>query len=420
MDTFEDDALLVRRNPLVLASAAAPLAAGGALACTAQPSAIALGLALVWIGLGGFLYAWARSPLPRERVVRVRADQRGLAIDGRVVFDAAHVRAGWLETRPHAAGPVVHLRARAGLRLSLEARGVDVVVRDVQGGRALLRALDVDPTSASSQYWVLARPLGEPRAFARAATLVALVLAFAVVASQCAPAALALAVVTLVVAFVGITVPTHVTVGADGILLRWLGTMRFVSWADVAAMEDFDGGVVIALDGGEWLTLRTPADHERHHPEREAMIERMRVAWWAHPRSGADETAASLVRRTGGRTREWVRAVRALVRREGGYRVAGVPPERLWRVAEDASADRSARTGAALALAPTLDEPGRRRMTALASSCAEPRLRTALTMAAGEAAADAPDEEIASALDASEGEGEEEAESSHRKVSGTP
>jgi hypothetical protein len=405
MDTFEDDALLVRRNRLVLAVAGAPLASGAALACTAQPSALALGVALAWVGLGCFLYAWARSPLSIERPVRVRADARGLTLDGRVVLESARIRGGWLETRPNEL-PIVRLRARPGLRM--RRCQVDIHVRDVEQGRALLRALEVDPISTSSHYWVLARPLGEPRAFARAATVLALVLAFAIVASQCAPAVLALAVVALVVAFFGVAMPTHVTVGADGILLRWLGTMRFVPWTDVAGMEDFDGGVVLALEGGEWLTLRTPADHERHQPERQAMLERMRVAWRAQSRAAADEPAMQLVRRAGARTREWLRAVRILAHGGSGYRGGAVPPERLWRIVEDARADRSARTGAAFALAPQLDESGRGRMNAAASSCAEPRLRGALSMAASDVGAEALEDEIAAALDAAEGEGEED------------
>jgi len=405
MQTFDDDVLIVRRSGLVLAAAAAPAALGVALACTGQPSAVALGSAVAWLGAGGLLYAWARNPGALEHPARAHADARGLWLDGALRLEASRITGGWVQPRKHAP-PLVHVCARG-------TSDVELVVRDVERGRALLRALEVDPTRASAHYWVMARPLGEPRAFARAATVLALVLAFGIVAGQAAPAALALAVVALFVMFAGIAWPMHVTVGADGVHLRWLGTSRFVAWSNVAALEVYDGGVVLALEGGEWLTLRVPAEHERHHPERDAMVERMRVAWRAHASTRADDTSARLVRRSGGRTREWVRAMRAMVHAERGYRVAAVPPERLWRIVEDPRADRAERTGAALALAPSLDEAGRERLRAAASSCAEPRLRIALSTAATDTGANAPDDELAAALDAIESEGEDDERIAH-------
>ena len=69
-----------------------------------------------------------------------------------------------------------------------------------------------------------------------------------------------------------------------------------------------------------------------------------------------------------------------------GFRIASVPVERLWRVVEDPRADREARTGAAIALAPALHDDERARLRAVADGCAEPRLRIALATAATEAA----------------------------------
>jgi hypothetical protein len=135
----------------------------------------------------------------------------------------------------------------------------------------------------------------------------------------------------------------------------------------------------------------------------------MRVAWRAHVTSRPDEEAARLVRRSGGRTQEWVRAMRSMVRSEQGYRTGSIPPERLWRIVEDPRADRAARTGAALALAPTLDGQGRERLRVVASSCAEPRLRVALSTAATEAGARGREEDLAATLDALESEGDDSA-----------
>ncbi len=115
------------------------------------------------------------------------------------------------------------------------------------------------------------------------------------------------------------------------------------------------------------------------------------------------------MRRAGGRTQEWVRAMRAIVRSEHGYRTGAMPPERLWRVIEDPCADRAARTGAALALAPWLDNDGRERLLSAAASCAEPRLRVALSTAASDAGARGREDDLAATLDALESEGDDSA-----------
>jgi hypothetical protein len=405
MDTFDEEVLVRTRSGLVLSGAALPLGFGAALVSMSERSAVGLGALLIWLGMGAVLYVWARNPCPMERIARAAADRRGLLVDGQLLLESARIRGGWLETR--AGGPpVVHVRGRKGWRL----RRIDLVVRDVERGRALLRALEIDPTHVAAQYWVLARPLGEARTFARAATLLGLVLAIGIVVGQRAPAALALSVMALVVAFLGACVPMQVVVGADGVLLRWLGGNRFVAWASIESIEDYDGGVILALEGGRWITLALPAEHERHQPERDAMLERMRVAWRAHGRRPIDEPAASMVRRAGGHTREWVRALRGVFGPERGYRSAEVPQERLWRVVEDPSTDRTARTGAALALAPTLDDAGRERMQCAAASCAEPKLRLALRAAASEAGARSPDDELAATLDAFEADVHDEEE----------
>jgi hypothetical protein len=399
MPTFEDDVLILRRSRAVLATACAPVGLGAALAVAGWSAGaspvVGLGLAVAWIGAGSLLYAWARNPGRVERPARARADYRGLFLNDTLAIAARRVRGGWVQP-PVKALPSVHICARGPADLEL-------AVRDLDAARALLCALEVDPARAPARFWTFARPLGEWhewRACARAVCVLALFVVLGLVAGREAPFALALAAVALITLCAGVVVPTRVTVGADGVLLRWLGTERFVAWSSVVAIEPFDGGVVLALASGRWLTLRTPLGHERHHPEREAMVERMLVAWRASRGSEADDAVARLLQREGGRTREWVRSMRGLVRRETEYRRAAMPPERLWRVVEDPSADTTVRLGAALALAPSLDEAGRDRLRAAADACAQPRVRVALATAASSAGASVPDEDIAAALDA--------------------
>lgn len=281
----------------------------------------------------------------------------------------------------------------------------------------MLRAVGIDASRVSAHYWALARPLGEPRSFAHATGILGLSIALGLLVGPSVPPIFSVALVSLVVLIAGVVVPTRVIVGGDGVLLRWLGTVKFVPWSRVTDVEPFDGGVMLALDGrrdastrdastkreDEWLTLRMPAEHERYHPERDAMVERMVAALRAHG-PAREEALARVLDRSGGRTRDWVKAMRGLVRPAGGFRAAVVPAERLWQVVENPRADRTSRTGAAIALAPTLQGQERLRLRAAAAGCAEPRLRLALRTAADEATA--PDEALAEALDALETEGD--------------
>jgi hypothetical protein len=399
VEAFEEDAFVVRRNLRVLGGAATVVILGAAVA--GSVGFVALGLWVAWIGLGALAYGWARSPGAVPETVRVRGDARGLLLNGVTALAASTITGGWVQPRPHAS-PIVHVRGLGG-------RHVRLVVRDVDEGRALLQALALDASRVSAHYWAMARPLGEPRTFAHAGLLLALTIAVGLVVGPAVPPVFAVALVALIVLFAGIAVPTRVVVGGDGVLLRWLGTVRFVPWSSVTDVESFDGGVMLSLGpergDDEWLTLRMPEEHQRYHPERDAMVERMVAAFRAHTALARSEPVARLLGRAGGRTRDWVRAMRALVRPAHGFRVTSVPADRLWRVVEDARADREARTGAAIALAPTLHEQDRARLRAVADGCAEPRLRIALATAAAEACA--PDDALAEALDAVESEGDD-------------
>jgi hypothetical protein len=397
VDAFDEDAFLIRRSPRMLAASVTVVILGAGLAWSA--GLLALGFGVAWVGLGAVAYGWVRSPGGAPVPVRVRADASGIAIDGTPAWPASRILGGWVQPRPRAT-PVVHVRGRRGRQLRF-------AVRDAEQGRLLLAALGIDASRVSAEYWALARPLGEPRSFAHAGGMLALAVILGFVVGPSAPPVLAVALVALVVLFAGVMVPTRVTVGGDGVLLRWLGTMRFVAWSRVTDVERYDGGVTLTLGNNEWLTLKMPADHERYQPERDAMLERMRAAHRAHgARRG--EPAARAFDRAGGRTRDWVRAMRALVKPTPGFRVAPVPPSRMWQVVEDPRADREARTGAAIALAHALPDEERQRLRAVAAGCAEPRLRLSLATAASEA--HATDEALAEALDALESEGDDDAD----------
>jgi hypothetical protein len=416
MQTFDDDVLAIGRDPFALLLALSPVALGVALVSSGWPGAAPLGAALAWLGLGIFSYVWTRNPTGWSRAVRLRVDADGVHIDGRLWSPLASVRSGVLEGTPSA--PVVALKRGHAERLCVAVRdrahacdllaAAGVERRESSSGPTSRAAPGGTPSMSPSTEWALARPLTEPRAFAPAGLMLAAVLVFGRLFDAEMPGSLALAVLALVVFFVALAVPTRVLVGSDGVLLCWLGTARFVPWSRVAGVESVPGGgVTLALDRGEPVTLGLPAAHDRFDPEGEVAIERMRQAWRdaVALSAGNHALAERLSPRAYGGTRAWVLAARELTAQSFDYRAARVPDEQLWRIVESPRAERDARMGAAVALGRELDDGGRRRLRVAADGCVEPRLRSALDLIATDSAAVANDEALVQALDALEWEG---------------
>jgi hypothetical protein len=397
MEPFDDDVLWMGRDPFALGAALAPTALGTAIMASGLPDALALGASVAWLGLGIASYVWARNPTGFQRAVRLRVDAEGVYVDGSLWARRAALAKARLQ--PSAStSPMVRLRRKRGGSLGF-------AVRDLGRARELLAAVGGEPVRSVAVEWAYARPFGEPRRFAPAAALLALALVAGRFLGTDMPGALSLAVLALVVFFGALAVPTRVIVGSDGVLLRWLGTQRFIAWARVLSIESFAGGVALALDRGEWVTLRLPATHERYAPEGAAVVERMRAAWTASGGDTGDDGLAPWLGQRPNGTHAWVRAAREAAAPCADYRSARVPGPHLWRLVENPRADREVRTGAAVALVSDLDEPGRLRLRAVAEACVEPRLRSALDLLSTDAAAQATDETLVHALDALEWEG---------------
>lgn len=170
-----------------------------------------------------------------------------------------------------------------------------------------------------------------------------------------------------------LNIPARIVVGADGVLVTYAGYFRYGELTSVKR----DGNVVV-LERAHGDALRFLAGSSTA-----ALHERLAEALEAFRRGEQPADAASLVAQRGRPVGEWRRALAALLT-EKDYRTAAVTPEQLWRVAEDPTAEASARAGAAAALRPTLDEAGKARLRAAASAAVAPGVRVVLEAAAGE------------------------------------
>lgn len=199
--------------------------------------------------------------------------------------------------------------------------------------------------------------------------------------------------------------PCSVTVGTDGVLVRWLWRAELIRFADLRGVErDGERLLLFLADGSRRaLSARWEASGyaSRHGLEEgfssrqaylEAIVARVRESLAARGQAG--ERARARVARRGRPAAAWITELRGvLVRGVGGFREAELSADELWRTLEDGGADPEARAGAAVALGPTLSLEERVRLRTAARVVAAPRLRIAL-----EAVADGDEARVEEAL----------------------
>ena len=385
------DAVVVRHEPARLrASLAAvflallsvwPPVVGIAPAWTAFVSALAI------LVTSGAAVRFARGRLDEARG-EVTADGRGVFVGGALALARQDVAYGFVEAAPDGAR-VKLADATHGLRL-------EVRVKDAAEGRALLNALGLDVAQRVAPFFA-ASPVGGVRGFVVASAVAAglwYVLANwfptyywrSVLLDDIVTLARVVSPVLLLLAWAVLSaVPTRVTVGADGLDVRWLRRRRFVPYRSILRVVPAFGQLRVVLAEGATLRLRgqrrsfTP----RTRPEHRAMVDRLGAAIEEHVAASRLQEAVAQLPEPKGDGAGWLRELDAVPVGAAGYRQAVVDDEVLWRVVEDASLDEKTRAGAAVVLRKLLGDEGRARLRVVAEATASPRLRVALEAASG-------------------------------------
>jgi hypothetical protein len=193
-----------------------------------------------------------------------------------------------------------------------------------------------------------------------------------------------------------------VRIGADGILVSWLGTETFVAYDDLEGIERYAGnagaGLVLRLRGGREMRLPRMGAFTASLDMRELdlVVRRVQEAVEHEQRAQVDR---GLVLPERGRrtTEEWIAALRSVGSgARSDHRTAPVGADRLLRIAEDPGAAPEMRAAAAVALGSVADDASRGRLRIAADATAEPDLRAAIALAAEQ---DAEDEALGAALD---------------------
>lgn len=353
--------------------------------------AATLSAVFVASGLGAWLaFRKLDAPVPGE----VRVDADGVRLGPELVPRAA-IRAAYFVPRAGGASGFVALLGEGEL-------GRIDVVDHAQADR-VLAALDRAPSQRTAPFGVVA-PARSSSALALLAAMIGGLALFAVSLPLHLTWLGALAMMAAIAAPI-VFVNATVHVGADGLLLSHRLGERFLPWAEVESIDPYPRGVVVktraeALHIPITSHFRLYHDHERE--AQGALITRARDALAAHRRGDPVDTAARLSRR-GRPLGEWIRG---LLDRDGDFRSAPVPEDRLWQVVESSTATPTARAGAAAVLMRGAEEQGRARLRIAADACASPRLRVVLD----KAASGAPEEEVHAALAEVEDEAEAEEE----------
>lgn len=333
------------------------------------------------------LWAWRRKPWARTKRVRVEVDRDAITVGEERIARQALTR-----------GVIVARDGNLEVHIAKPWSDLQLRIATAESARHLLTSLGFDEDQAAATFRTMSRSFTSiPRTVATilAAGMLGMLGAAANLAGSEATNLGAAAILWMVSAFVLLLTPSHVEVGADGVLIKWLGSQRFVSHGDITDVQITSGfgndrnlHVDVVLTSGE--TVRIPVTNRRWDDGRTAgLATRILEAREVYRRGGAE--AEALLMRGDRPLERWITALRA--RELVGHRDQALPKDRLWRVIEDVAAKPIERAAAAVALGRGLGESDRERLARAARAAVAPKLRVVL-----ESVADAEDDVLAEQL----------------------
>lgn len=375
-----------RRGPAMVVGLVLPVALGFLCVATDHEELtelvglLAAGEAIAFL----FLPAIAPDGIPSlngERRGALRAGRVGITFQGRLLLLRGHTRN--VAVQPRAGGVhSVHISA------SRRQHDVRVDLADEEKARALITALDLDADRHISTFSVHEDPLRSRARWLTARAAIAagglgVVLSVLFLARHNELLLLAIAPALLVYALLlprarGIT---DLALGADGLTVRHRGRLRSIALSAVGEVRSTRNTAVLRLLDGEELLLRFGSDADEEASVQHAAFA-LRMRQTLARRDRARDPSEALLARGQRDGAGWARELQALVRPEDGYRVATMPDETLWRIAEGPAAEPTARVGALVALRARFDDDARQRLHGLAERTAQRDLRAAIEAAA--------------------------------------
>lgn len=370
-----------------------PFAMGALLAALGNSAWYGLLVAAYFGGFLGMEQALRKALVHRSG--ELRADDAGLFLNGTLL----------VARKKLSYGHVVQDGERMLLRLvqrSQNAQPIDVEVADEAQANELLAAMFLDRTVAEyTMLWAHRRGQLKLGLYVAGPLLVltfalmGLLIAIGRVVHNNSPIFMGLlmaflATPVIAAVFGALASEINFAVGSDGVWVReFLIMRRFIPFREIVSVERVDREITIVLADGS----RVEANHGKAREEDGANLV-ARVQAGIDAARAAPQHAADSVARNGRSIAEWIATASKRNERSANYRAQVVPPDELWRIVEDASANPTQRAGAALALRADLDDEGKARLRIAADTCAEQKLRVALT-----SMVTSTDDELAEALE---------------------
>jgi hypothetical protein len=382
---------VVRRNPLYLALGASPWMIGIVLVLAALVTAKAAFLTplfhLAIFGTLGFFFAYKRNKNPVFESGDLACDREAVRFRGQPLIRRDEIANGFVVPKD---GRTFVRLVRKGI-----APSVELDVKDVDEGRAILRALGLDATQTVARTKALSGVFSWPayqQMLLFLSPTLGMFLGGGLGALLLGPKGVLAGTAFLFVSLAAILTTTlsrtQVDVGADGILTRWFGKERYFPFSQIRWVNPWEGkqlnktylGVELVMRSGEVARVLVG---QKRWAEEEAglLIERIREAIDAYTEGMAGDDA-SVLGRKGRDPKDWLTRLRAIgAEANADMRTPPIPKERLWRIVEDASAKAVSRACAAVALAGQLPPSERQRIRVVAETTASPKLRVALEQA---------------------------------------
>lgn len=382
-EPFEAKLAVRRTNPWMTALASLPMLAALALVATWLVTGAATYIVLPHILIGAFIalfFNQKRKPRAVIEPTQIRATATELVVGGRSVPRDRIARALYLP---------LQRTGHAMVRVECKHRPfpLELVVKDEAQGRLLLAAMGLDASQSVAGFRAMSRALA--KRWYPILGMLALVPPLMVIAAVF-PHAGALFPFAIGLAAVLMVIPTRVEVGADGVLMKWLGRRRFIPSSEIVAALHYEDGFgrnryvgakLVLHDGQE---VKIPLGSRWSDDDAHGLVERIREAVEAYKR-GDVESSAALLDRGARPIAEWVRMLKSLgAGASATLRTAAMDSERLWHLLESPSAPPKHRAAAAVALATSDEDGARDRIRVAASAVAEPKLRVALEAASND------------------------------------
>ncbi len=378
-----------RRNKWLHALSLAPFALAALLlvatVLTGAPFA-AIAPHLLIVGIFSQIYLRKRNPRPE-------------LVDGEASVEGGVLRFAGQEVPLSEIKRAVVVPSPTFPEVVIERRGLKPPVRlRMQSGRAswrneearqILRMVGFDATQRTLELTAMSQVMASPlRMFGTIFGGMGSAFALGALGQAIFPPLVMLAPIVLLLMAASFVMPSHVTVGGDGVLVQWLRWKRFVPIGDIGSAVVFDEGmgrnrrvgVLLSLPREE---LRIPVGSIWDLERAKALLERIDEVKATRNAKAIGDTAAdgflAQIERKAKSTKEWLDELRAIgTGALATHRIAPVAPETLLRVVEDPQAPKPARVAAAVALKSSGDEDAVRRVRVAAETAAHPKLRVAL------------------------------------------